>query len=580
VNLALLLEMAASADRDRVALGPTDDGLTAGRLLEFARGAAALIASTGAQRVVYAAESSPVLPVALFGAAWAGTPFVPVNYRLADDRLRAIVAKQAPAMLVADAGTERRFAGIDGVDVLTVGELLRRCEAATTAPAWSDDPDGVAVLLHTSGTSGEPKVAVLRHRHLTSYVLGSVEFLGSDRDEATLASVPPYHIAGLAGTLTAVYGGRRLVQLPAFDPQSWVDLARRESITHAMTVPTMLARILDVIDPDVGGDGLGAPSLRHLSYGGGRMPMPVIERAMRLFPGADFVNAYGLTETSSSIAVLTPEDHRRALDSDDVAVRRRLGSVGRPLPTVEITVRDADGDVLPAGSRGEIWVRGEQVSGEYLHPDPGAGSGWFRTRDGGWFDSGGYLYVEGRMDDVIVRGGENLSPGEIEDVLLEHPAVREAAVVGIPDDEWGEAVAAVVVRHEGAVVSGSVLCDHVVARLRSSRRPSVVEFRDELPVNETGKVLRRVLRDELAGVSTSLVRSAALRSLRSVELAERLRRTQHLAAGQQAGLVAAGEGATAPSRTPDGAATHQGRRPDPGTQHPASDSGDGMRRSK
>jgi acyl-CoA synthetase (AMP-forming)/AMP-acid ligase II len=503
VNVALLLEMAASADRDRVVLGPNDGGLSAGRLLELAGGAAAVIASSCAERVVYAAESSPALPAALFGAAWAGRPFVPVNYRLADDRLRAIVANQAPAILIADAGTEHRFVDIPGVDVMGVGDLLQRCESGE-APAWSDDPDEVAVLLHTSGTSGDPKVAVLRHRHLTSYVLGSVEFLGADRDEATLASVPPYHIAGLAGTLTAVYGGRRLVQLPAFDPQTWVDLARRESITHAMTVPTMLTRVLDVIDPDVGGDGLGVPSLRHLSYGGGRMPVPVIERAIRLLPRVDFVNAYGLTETSSSIAVLTPEDHRRALDSGDSEVQRRLGSVGRPLPTVEITVRDASGDLLPAGSRGEIWVRGEQVSGEYLRHDPGAGSSWFRTRDGGWFDSAGYLYVDGRMDDVIVRGGENLSPGEIEDVLLEHPAVREAAVVGIPDDEWGEAVAAVVVRHEGVVVSGSALCDHVVARLRSSRRPSVVEFRDELPVNETGKVLRRVLREELSGAGAGV----------------------------------------------------------------------------
>ena len=152
---------------------------------------------------------------------------------------------------------------------------------------------------------------------------------------------------------------------------------------------------------------------------------------------------------SSSIAVLTPEDHRRALESDDSEVRRRLGSVGRPLPTVEITVRDAAGDLLSAGSRGEIWVRGEQVSGEYLRADPGAGGGWFRTRDGGWFDSAGYLYVDGRMDDVIVRGGENLSPGEIEDCLLRHPSVDGAAVVGVPDQEWGEKVAAMTPSQSG-----------------------------------------------------------------------------------------------------------------------------------
>ena len=500
MNVTLLLEMAAGADADRVAVGPRDGGFSLGRLFELTRRAAALIASAGAHRVVYAAESSPALPVGLFGAAWAGTPFVPVNYRLADDRLRAIVARQAPAMLIADAGTEHRFDAIDGVDVVTVRQFLERCDLhEMVESSSSQDPEAVAVLLHTSGTSGEPKAAVLRHRHLTNYVLGSVDFLGADPAEATLASVPPYHIAGVAGILTAVYGGRRLVQLPAFDPQAWVELARRESISHAMTVPTMLTRILDVIDPDAGGDGLGVPSLRHVSYGGGRMPVPVIERAMRLLPDVGFVNAYGLTETSSSIAVLTPEDHRACLASTDAEVRGRLGSVGRALPTVDITVRDAQGEVLPAGGRGEIWVRGEQVSGEYVGLEAGTSDGWFRTRDAGWFDTAGYLYVDGRLDDVIVRGGENLSPGEIEDVLLEHPAVREAAVIGVPDDQWGEAVAAVVVLNDGAVALGSELCDHVVARLRSSRRPSVVEFRNELPVNETGKVLRRVLREELAG---------------------------------------------------------------------------------
>ena len=202
------------------------------------------------------------------------------------------------------------------------------------------------MLLHTSGTSGEPKAAVLRHRHLTNYVLGAVEFLGAGEDEASLVSVPPYHIAGISAILTSVYGGRRLVQLPSFSPDEWVFIARREGITHTMTVPTMLSRILDELDPATNGDGAGLPSVRHLSYGGGRMPVPVITRALSLLPGVDFVNAYGLTETSSSIAVLTPDDHREALASDDPHVRNRLGSVGQPLPSVEITVRGRDGEVV------------------------------------------------------------------------------------------------------------------------------------------------------------------------------------------------------------------------------------------
>jgi acyl-CoA synthetase (AMP-forming)/AMP-acid ligase II len=499
VNIMLLLDMAAQAEDGRVALGPRSENLTHRTLFDLAGGAAAVLRRSDIQRVAYAGESSLALPVALFGAAWAGVPFVPVNYRLADDRLRDLIALQAPALLLIDPGTGHRFDGIDGVEIVTTDSFIELCRSVEPAPDdWPQDPDSVAVLLHTSGTSGTPKAAVLRHRHLTSYVLGSVDFMGAGPEEATLASVPPYHIAGISGILTAIYGGRRLVQLPAFEPHRWLRLARQEQITHAMTVPTMLARILDALDPATGGDGEGLPGIRHLSYGGGRMPVPVIERALRILPDVDFVNAYGLTETSSSIAVLTPDDHRAALDATDPVVRHRLGSVGRPLPTVEITIRDEDGTVVPPGVRGEIWVRGEQVSGEYLHHSSGPDDGWFCTHDGGWFDDEGFLYVDGRLDDVIVRGGENMSPGEIEDVLLEHPAVREAAVIGVPDQEWGEVIAAVVVPHDDQEVDRHQLADFVVSRLRSSRRPAIVEVRSGLPLNDTGKVLRRVLRDELS----------------------------------------------------------------------------------
>jgi acyl-CoA synthetase (AMP-forming)/AMP-acid ligase II len=173
--------------------------------------------------------------------------------------------------------------------------------------------------------------------------------------------------------------------------------------------------------------------------------------------------------------------------------------VGRPLPSVEVEIRDPEGKPLPPGQRGEICVRGEQVSGEYLGRASRVGpDGWFPTNDGGFLDEGGYLFLEGRIDDVIVRGGENLSPGEIEDVLLGHPSVVECAVVGIPDLEWGEAVAAVVVLAEGASATEDELRAWVRERLRSSRVPSRIVFRSELPYNETGKLLRRVLRAELA----------------------------------------------------------------------------------
>jgi acyl-CoA synthetase (AMP-forming)/AMP-acid ligase II len=222
---------------------------------------------------------------------------------------------------------------------------------------------------------------------------------------------------------------------------------------------------------------------------------------MATLPHVDFVNAYGLTETSSTISVLGPDDHRAALNSDDPAQRARLGSVGRPLPTVDVEIRDADGALLPAGERGEVYVRGEQVAGEYLDRNALTDDGWFPTHDTGYLDTDGFLYLDGRLDDVIVRGAENLSPGEIEAVLVAHPAVAEAAVVGVPDPEWGETVAACVVLAPGETATAADLQDWVRARLRSTRTPQVIEFRAELPYNDTGKLLRRVLRDELAALT-------------------------------------------------------------------------------
>jgi acyl-CoA synthetase (AMP-forming)/AMP-acid ligase II len=251
--------------------------------------------------------------------------------------------------------------------------------------------------------------------------------------------------------------------------------------------------VLDAMD--VQGETL--PHLRALSYGGGRMPEATILRAMAKLPEVSFVNAYGLTETSSTIALLDGEDHRAAFTSEDPKVRRRLTSVGKPLPALELEIRDPEGKPCPPGVPGEICVRGEQVSGEYLHKSALSGDGWFPTSDSGWLDEDGYLYVEGRLDDVIVRGGENISPGEIEDVLRSHPAVEDVAVLGLPCDRWGEKVAAAVVCRSGEA-DEAALAAHVRERLRSTKTPEAWFFRAELPYNETGKLLRRVLKAELA----------------------------------------------------------------------------------
>jgi len=286
------------------------------------------------------------------------------------------------------------------------------------------------------------------------------------------------------------------VQLDGFEAASWLAACRTEKVSNAFLVPTMLQRIVDHLAER--NETVAMPALRALAYGGGKMPLSTIQKAMALFPGVDFTNAYGLTETSSTIAVLGPDDHRAAATSSDPAVRRRLGSVGKP-GAVEIEIRDDDGKVLGAEEAGLVFVRGPQVSGEYLSLGSQLDAeGWFPTKDRGYLDADGYLFLDGRSDDVIVRGGENISPGEIEDVLLGHAAVADVAVVAMPDEQWGEGVAAAIVLKPGAVADIAELQDLVKAKLRSSRVPQKIVFKDMLPYNETGKVLRRVIRQEFA----------------------------------------------------------------------------------
>ncbi len=501
MNLMMLLEMASSSFGERVAVKSGERELTYQELFRAAGRAASIIRESGVERVAMLDVSSPAVPVALFASAWSGVPFAPLNYRLTTAEVESLAKQIAPAILITDAERAPALEKLEGIRVVSRDDFLEQAstgpEAGDDTGEWSMDPDDIAILLFTSGTTGPPKAAVLRHKHLVSYILGSVEFMGADEDDAALVSVPPYHIAGMAAIVSSVYSGRRIVQLPDFDPERWLELAQNEGATNAFVVPTMLSRIIDLLE-DRGSAGLS--SLRALSYGGGKMPQSVIEKAMELLPETDFTNAYGLTETSSTISVLTPEDHRAAAASDEPEVRRRLVSVGKPLPSLEVMIRGEDGAPVAPGERGEICVRGEQVSGEYL----GRGSllsdeGWFATRDGGSMDEEGYLYLEGRVDDVIVRGGENLSPGEIEDVLLAHEAVSDAAVVGVADEQWGEAVAAAVVLKNGASASVEELKQWVKERLRSSRVPQRIEFRAVLPYNETGKLLRRQVRAELAG---------------------------------------------------------------------------------
>ncbi|MCZ7631374.1 MAG: acyl--CoA ligase [Microthrixaceae bacterium] len=400
----MLLEMAASSFGDRTAVTNGSDSLTYTELFDAAGAAAARIADSECEYSGLVDVNTLAVPIALFASAWAGTPFSPLNYRLTETELDALLARISPAFVVTDSDRAERLAGHDALTIVQREDFVASARSgAVLDRPWSMDPEDIAVLLFTSGTTGVPKAAILRHRHLVSYILGSVEFAGAAEDDAALVSVPPYHIAGMASIASSVYAGRRIVQLENFSAEGWIETARNERITNAMVVPTMLVRIIDALDRE--GDA-NLPHLRAISYGGAKMPQPVIERAMELLPQVDFTNAYGLTETSSTITVLTPQDHRDAAASDDPAVRRRLSSLGTALPSVEIEIRDESGEPVPAGEWGEIHVRGEQISGEYL--DQGSrlsDQGWFPTRDRGSLDADGYLFLEGRSDDIIVRGG-------------------------------------------------------------------------------------------------------------------------------------------------------------------------------
>lgn len=489
MNLATLVSMVTDIRGDEVVVTCEGSVLTGSQLHTRAGRAAAQLRASGASALGYLDPNSVALPVALLASLWADLPFMPLNYRLAPEQLVELARRHAGAMFIGggQAAATLREAGIDVIEA----DALCGRDDGDLAPVWAEDADQVAVLLHTSGTTAAPKAAVLRHRHLTSYVLGAAELLGAAGETAVI-SVPPYHIAGMANLLTNLFAGRKLVYLPTFSAPAWLAAVQAEEAVRAMVVPTMLARLVEELEAR---GETAPPTLLSLSYGGARTPRPLLERALACFPEVEFVNAYGLTETASTLAVLGPEDHREARAGNPVALRR-LDSVGKVLPDVEVQIV-AEGVVLAPNCLGEIRVRGGQVSGEYLGLASSLDSdGWFATKDLGWLDEDGYLYVQGRGDDTIIRGGENIAPEEIESVLHRHPLVADVAVVGVPDDEWGEIIAAVVVARGD--LSAEDLRSFARTELRSSKTPDRVIFRDELPYSPTGKLQRALLRKELA----------------------------------------------------------------------------------
>jgi acyl-CoA synthetase (AMP-forming)/AMP-acid ligase II len=358
--------------------------------------------------------------------------------------------------------------------------------------------DDTTILMYTAGTTGFPKGVMLSHNSFAVYVLENVTPADPELEERNILTVPLYHVAGIQAMMAAIYGGRTLVMERQFEAKEWMELVETEKANRAMMVPTMLKQLID--HPEFGEHDLS--SLKVITYGAAPMPVEVIRRALALFPGVSFINAFGQTETASTITTLGPEDHVISGTEEEKEKKlRRLSSIGRSMSDVEMKVVGEDGQELPVGEVGEIVARGPRVMTGYWKDEEKTEKtidkdGWVHTGDMGYMDEDGYFYLAGRATDMIIRGGENISPEEVEAVLLTHPKVDEAAVIGMPDEEWGEQPRAIVVLKQDESATAEEIMEHCREKLASFKRPRSVVFVDELPRNQMGKILKRILREQ------------------------------------------------------------------------------------
>jgi acyl-CoA synthetase (AMP-forming)/AMP-acid ligase II len=349
--------------------------------------------------------------------------------------------------------------------------------------------------MYSSGTTALPKGVVLTYGGFSDFVFNSGEPATDESAGSTLIAAPLYHVAGITSIMTSLYGGKTLVLIRQFDAAEWLIIVQRERITNAFLVPTMITNLLD--HPDF--THFDISSLQVVSYGAAPMPVPTILRAIEAFPKhVQFMNSFGQTETTGTVTLLTPDDHRmEGTDEEIEAKKRRLASIGRPVGEVELAILGEDGQPVEANVTGEIAIRAvRQMAGYWKRPDDTAKTivdGWIRTRDLGWMDEGGYIYLAGRTSDMIIRGGENIAPEQIEAILHAHPYVQECAVVGVPDEKWGEVVKAFVVRRDPSLSAGEI-AQFCKERMSSFKVPEIIEFVPSLPRNAMGKVLKKDLR--------------------------------------------------------------------------------------
>jgi len=361
--------------------------------------------------------------------------------------------------------------------------------------------DDTTILLYTAGTTGLPKGVMLSHNSFAVYVLENVTPADPELEEGNILTVPLYHVAGIQAMMAAIYGGRTLVMEPQFEPAGWMKLVEAEKVNRAMIVPTMLKQLME--HPDFGKYDLS--SLQVITYGAAPMPLEVIKRALDLFPGVSFINAFGQTETASTITTLGPEDHVISGSEEEKEKKlKRLSSIGRPMADVEMKIVDEEGHELPIDQVGEILAKGPRVMTGYWKDQEKTEKtidkdGWVHTGDMGYRDEDGYFFLAGRTTDMIIRGGENISPEEVEIVLHSHPKIEDVAVIGVPDEEWGEQPRAIVVLKRGETAAAEEIIEYCRTRMASFKRPRSVIFADELPRNPMGKILKRVLREQYGG---------------------------------------------------------------------------------
>jgi acyl-CoA synthetase (AMP-forming)/AMP-acid ligase II len=451
-----------------------------------------------------------------FAAAQLDAIYVPLNFRAKAEELEQMLHIAEPGLLfigerylpliqartqtakiaservaLLDSASSKVFLSYDAI--LDSGD-----EEQLHFPEAGDDD--TTVIMFTAGTTGTPKGVMLTHDSFSSYILATVSPADPDAEETNLLTVPFYHIAGLQAALAAVYGGRTLVIMRQFEPVEWLTLAQQHRANRAMLVPTMLKRLMD--HPDFHQFDLS--SLDVITYGAAPMPLPVIQQAIKEFPQARLINAFGQTETASTITMLPPEDHILAGTAEEIEKKlRRLSSIGKPLDDVEVMIVSEEGAPVPPGEVGEIVARGPRMMKGYWHQEAATQdairSGWVYTGDLGYQDEDGYIYLAGRAKDFIKRGGEMISPEEVEQVLMSHPDVEEAAVIGVPDLEWGEEVRAVVVLRSNRIAEAELIA-YCQQRLASFKRPRSIVFTKELPRNVMGKVLKRDLREQYGTV--------------------------------------------------------------------------------